>query len=120
MLNINIKKSLDMKASPINLIQLLAPFIPQDDQRLPQEVCAATLQRGRVDKGWIGMSGPLCSQIPGSSREAGTQADRALRPGWGNDEEGGCGERIGTSMKRSHVKHCRETIGEWGWKLWSL
>lgn len=50
MRNINIKESLDMKASPINLIQLLA-FIPQDDQRLPQEVCAATLQRGRVDKG---------------------------------------------------------------------
>lgn len=51
MRNINIKESLDMKASPINLIQLLAPYIPQDDQRLPQEVCAATLQRGRVDKG---------------------------------------------------------------------
>lgn len=66
------------------------------------------------------MSGSLCSQIPGSSREAGTQADRALCPGWGDDEEGGCGERIGASMKRNHVKHCRETTGEWGGKLWSL
>lgn len=95
-------------------------LIPQDDQRLPQEVCTPTLQGARVDKGWVGVSGPLCSQIPGSSREAGTQAHRALRPGWRNDEEGGRGERIVTTMKGNHVKHCGETVVEWGWNIWSL
>ena len=45
------------------------------------------------------MSGPLCSQVPGPTREAGTQADRALGPGRGNDEEGSCRERIETLME---------------------
>lgn len=51
---------------------------------------ATTLQRGRADKGRVGVPGPLRGQIPGPSREAGTQADRAVRPGRGNDEEGCC------------------------------
>lgn len=42
------------------------------------------------------MPGPLRGQIPRPSRKAGTQADRALRPGRGNDEEVGCGQRIET------------------------
>lgn len=111
--------SLDMKESTINLIEFfrrLAPFLPQDDQRLPQEVCAATLQRSGVDQGRSGLSGPLRSQIPGSSREAGTQADRALSPGWGNDEEGGHGEWIKALMRRSHVKHYGGNYREMGWK----
>lgn len=33
------------------------------------------------------MSGPLCGQVPGSTREAGPQAHRALRSGRGDDEE---------------------------------
>lgn len=94
---IHILKSLQIKESTINLILLpLCSFSPQDDQCLPQEVCAATLQRSRIDKGWSSLSGPLRRQIPGSSWEAWTQADRTLSPGWGNDEEGGRGKWIDT------------------------
>lgn len=61
-------------------------------------MCAAALQGGRADQGRVGLPGPLRGQIPGPSREAGTQADGALRPGRGSDEEGSCGERIETLM----------------------
>lgn len=50
------------------------------------------------------MSGPLCGQIPGPARETGAEADRALRPGRRNDEEGGFGERIKTFM--NGTKRC--------------
>lgn len=117
---LHIIKSLYIKESTINLILpllFMLPFCPhptQDDQCLPQEVCAATLQRSRVDKGWSGLSGPLRRQISGSSREAWTQADGTLSPGWGSDEEGGHGERVGTDEEEP-----REALWEnyWGMGL---
>lgn len=67
-------------------------------------MCPATLQGGRADKGGVCVLGPLRCQIPGPSRAAGTQADRALRPGRGNDEEGISGKRIDTN-ERLKVEH---------------
>lgn len=89
-------------------------FCCKDDQCLPQEVCAATLQGGGVDKGRVGVSGPLCGQIPGPSWEAGTQADRALRPGWGVDEESSCGQRIKTAGGGNEGMHSGGEISGWG------
>lgn len=73
----------------------------QDDQRLPQEVRPAVLQGGGADEGRVGVSGPVRGQIPGPSREAGTQADGALCPGRGNDEEGGHGQRLRDAQRRA-------------------
>lgn len=60
----------------------------------------ATLQGGGADKGRVRVPGPLRGQIPGPSRAAGAQADGALSPGRGDDEEGGRRERIETAMKK--------------------
>lgn len=79
--------------------RLLASLSSQYDQCLPQEVRTATLQGAGADEGRVGVPGSLRGQIPGPPWEAGTQADRALRPGWGNDEEGSSGERIETLTK---------------------
>lgn len=70
----------------------------QNDQRLPPEVCATTLQGGGADEGGVGVPGPLRGKIPRPPREAGTQTDRALRPGRGNYEEGSSRERIETLL----------------------
>lgn len=77
------------------------PFYPsqQNDQRLPQEVRAATLQGGRADEGRVGVPGSLCGKIPGPSWTAGTQTDGALRSGRGSDEEGSRRKRLETSVK---------------------
>lgn len=82
----------------------------------------ATLQGGRADEGRVGVPGPLRGQIPGPSREAGTQTDRAVRPGRGSDEEGSCGERIETLMKGNKVEHrggIKKVMGR-GWVIWFL
>lgn len=62
----------------------------------------ATLQGGGADQGRVGLLGSLRGQIPGPSREAGTQADGAVGPGRGDDEEGGGRERIETAMKETN------------------
>lgn len=89
-------------------------FCPKDDQCLPQEVYTTTLQGGGADKGRGGVFGPLCGQIPGPSWEAGTQADGALRPGWGVDEESSCGQRIKTTGGGNEDMHCGGEISGWG------
>lgn len=60
------------------------------------------------------MSGPLRGQIPGPSREAGTQADGAVGPGRGADEESSCGERLNTVSSWNKERH-REGVCAEGW-----
>lgn len=78
-------------------------------------MCPASLQGGGADEGRVGVPGPLCGQIPGPSREAGTQTDRAVGPGRGDDEEGGCGQRVETlQMENKWSTECMSVSGP-GW-----
>lgn len=85
-------------------------FCCQDDKRLPQEVRPTTLQGSGADEGRVCVPGPLRVQVPGPSRETGTEAHRALCAGRGNYEESSGGEWIETPIKKTQ-RLCREFQG---------